>query len=410
VLDFDLYILLSAYKISLDMQITDSSGGCWPTSLQELLLKATLMKTDEALQAWQEWYEQDGLERLDNGSYRLLPLTYRNLQRLGYQDPVLMRLRGINRRAWCENHLLFRRMGPVLGMFQKAGISTMLLKGAALTLMHYRDFGLRPMQDLDILVPEDRALEAAALLESKGWSRNTLPAVSFGEFFLSYRHAAEFMRTEEERLDLHWHLLVRACYREADQLFWDASVPVEFEGNSTRALCATDQLLHACVHGAAWSEIPPLRWVADACCVLESSTIDWERLLQVAASCRVVPSIRDALRYLVNTVGAPVPSEVMERIKLLPVTPTEELEYQFYLKQLGSPGVSQTVRALYPQYQRTMRGKGLVRRVVGIPLFLQHYWGLDRPWQTISRAFDYGTRRVRLLWSGKRLGPEPSRS
>jgi hypothetical protein len=392
------------------MRITDSAGGCWPTPLQELLLKATLLKTDEALQAWEEWYSQDGLERLDNGSYRLLPMTYRNLQKLGYEDPVLMKLRGINRRAWCENHLLFRRMSPALAMFHQAGIPTLLLKGAALTLLHYRDFGLRPMQDLDILVPEDRALEAAALLEVQGWSRNTLASVSFGGFFLLYRHAAEFMRRPDERLDLHWHLLVRTCSREADQLFWDASIPVEFEGNSTRALCPTDQLLHACVHGAEWNEVPPLRWVVDASSVLESSDIDWQRLLQVATTCRVVPALRDALRYLVSTVEASVPIWVVRKLESIPVAPAEELEYQFYLKQLGSPGMSQTVRALYPQYRRTMRGKGLLRRVAGIPLFLQHYWGLDRPIQTISRAMDYGARRMRLLWLGKRLDAEVSSS
>ena len=81
------------------MRITDSTGGCWPTPLQELLLKATLLKTNAALQAWEEWYGQEGLERLDNRSYRLLPLTYRHLQSLGYQDPVLMKLKGISRRG-----------------------------------------------------------------------------------------------------------------------------------------------------------------------------------------------------------------------------------------------------------------------------------------------------------------------
>lgn len=390
------------------MRITDSAGGCWPTPLQELLLKATLLKTDEALQAWREWFGQDGLDRLDSGSYRLLPMTCRNLQRLGYQDPVLMRLRGVNRRAWCENHLLFRRVAPVLAMFHKAGISTLLLKGAALTLLHYRDFGLRPMQDLDILVPEERALDAASLLEGQGWSRNTLPAVSLGKFFLSYRHSADFTRQTQERIDLHWHVLFRACYREADQPFWEASVPVEFDGNSTRALCATDQLLHSCVHGVTWDYVPPLRWVVDACCVLESSPVDWQRLLRIAAICRVIPPLRDALRYLVDTVGAPVPNEVIQKLQSTPVTPMEQLEYQFYLKELGSPGVGQTVRALYPQYQRAMRGKGLLQRIAGIPLFLQHYWGLKKPGDTISRAFDYGTKRMRLLWSGKRLGTEVS--
>ena len=388
------------------MLITDSTGGCWPTPLQELLLKATLLKTSVALQAWQEWFGQEGLDRLDNGSYRLLPLAYRNLQSLGYQDPVLMKLKGVNRRAWCENHLVFRRMAPVLGAFHNAGISTLLLKGAALTLLHYRDFGLRPMQDLDILVPEERALDAVALLEAQGWSRSTLPAVRLGEFFLSYRQSADFTRQPQERLDLHWHVLFQACHREADQLFWEASIPVEFEGISTRALCPTDQLLHACVHGVAWNDIPPLRWVADACCVLESSPIDWQRLLHVATTCRVVPPLRDALRYLVNTVGAAIPEEVVQTLESIPISPTDQLEYQFYLKQLGTPGMRQTVRALYPQYRRTVQGKTWLKKMAGIPLFLQHYWNLDRPWRAIPRTFSYAIKRTRQVWSERRLKTE----
>ena len=34
----------------------------------------------------------------------------------------------------------------------------MLLKGAALILQCYHDAGLRPMRDLDILVPEEQAV------------------------------------------------------------------------------------------------------------------------------------------------------------------------------------------------------------------------------------------------------------
>jgi hypothetical protein len=385
------------------MRITDASGGCWPTPLQELLLKAALLTTDDALLAWKEWYGQDGLERMDNGSYRLLPLAYRNLERLGYQDPVLMKLKGVNRRAWCENHLVFRRMAPVLAEFHKAGIPTMLLKGAALTLLHYRDFGLRPMQDLDVLVPDEQALDAVALLEAQGWTRNTLPAVALGKFFLSFRHSADFTRQPQERIDLHWHVLLQACYSGADRTFWDASVPVEFEGQPTRALCPTDQLLHACVHGVVWNWVPPLRWVADAFCILESSTIDWPRLLDIAVQFRVVPALRDALTYMVKSVDAPIPVEVLQKLQSLPVTPAEQHEYQYYMKQLDSPGVSQTVRALYPQYQRTVKGKSLVSRVAAIPLFLQHYWNLEGRRGTISRAFNYGVKRMRLLWSGRRL-------
>ena len=157
------------------------------------------------------------------------------------------------------------------------------------------------------------------------------------------------------------------------------------------------------MHGVVWNPVPPLRWVADAFCILESSAIDWTRLLDIATQFRVVPALRDALGYLVKTVEAPVPQEVFEKLQILPVTPAEQHEYQYYLKELDSPGVSQTVRALYPQYRRTVKGKSLVQRVAAIPLFLQHYWNLDRQGRTISRMWDYGVRRMRGLWSARSL-------
>ena len=90
-----------------------------------------------------------------------------------------------------------------------------------------------------MLVPEERALDAVALREERGWWGGTLAAVKLGDFFLSYRQSADFTRQAQERIDLHWHVLFQACHREADQLFWEASVPVEFEGIATRALCPT---------------------------------------------------------------------------------------------------------------------------------------------------------------------------
>ena len=60
--------------------------------------------------------------------------------------------------------------------------------------------------------------------------------------------------------------------------------------------------------------------------------------------------------------------------------------------------------SIYKSYRtKSVKGKSLVQRVVAIPLFLQHYWNLDRRRGTISRMWDYGVRRMRVLWSGRRL-------
>ena len=377
------------------MRVTDASGGCWPTPQQELLLKASLLKTDAAVAAWQEWYAQEGLDHLDSGSYRLLPLTHQNLHQLGFQDTILGKLRGVRRRAWCESHYVFRQMSPILGLFQQHGIPTMLLKGAALTLLHYRDFGLRPMRDLDILVPEECAIEAVSLLEAEGWSRKTLPAVKLTDYYFSYPHSAEFSRGPKENFDLHWHVLYQATFAGADKPFWDVSVPVDLEGYATRALCPTDQLLHACVHGIGWNNIPPMRWVADAWVVLESSQIDWARLIRIATDCRVILHLRDGFRYLVRTLNAEIPEEVLQELESAPVTREEELRYQ--TSQMPEVRTTKSaLRSFYFRYRQTVMGKGLLDQTLGVPLFLQHYWNLDGPWRVLPTTLSRGMRRMGL--------------
>ena len=315
-----------------------------------------------------------------------------------------MKLKGVNRRAWCENHMVFRRMAPVLAnlspgrhchpVAERRGPDPAALSrfwapahaGSRRSGSGRAGFGRGR-------APRSRGLVGETPCPRSHWAnfscRTGTPPISparrknalicTGMFF--FRPAIAMPTSPSGKRPSRWSL----------------------RGSRTRALCPTDQLLHACVHGVVWNPVPPLRWVADASCVLASSDIDWYRMLDLATRFRVVPALRDSLRYLVKTLDAPVPEGVLQRLDSTPVTPVEEHEYQYYLKQLDSPGVSQTVRALYPQYRRTVQGKSWLRRVVSIPLFLQHYWNLDRPRRTISRGFNYGVRRMRQLWSGRRL-------
>ena len=87
----------------------------FPTREQELLLRAALLQGEPALQAWQDCKAQVNLEQeLDMGSYRLMPLLYRNLRTLGVDDPLMGKLRGIYGREWYKNQMLFRAMAEVL--------------------------------------------------------------------------------------------------------------------------------------------------------------------------------------------------------------------------------------------------------------------------------------------------------
>src|SRR3990172_6475884 len=109
-------------------------GSMFPTRAQELLLRAALLQGEPARHAWQHWRMQVNLEQeWDAGTYRLLPLVYHNLRALGVDDPLMSKLRGIYRREWYKNQMLFHTIAEVLRLFHAAGIETMILKGSALT-------------------------------------------------------------------------------------------------------------------------------------------------------------------------------------------------------------------------------------------------------------------------------------
>jgi putative nucleotidyltransferase-like protein len=377
------------------MKITDASGGCRPTELQEKLLKACLLKDDRAVTAWREWHAADGLERLDQGSYRLLALLYQNLKGLGVKDPALGTLRGIHRRFWCETKLLFAKMNPVLQQIEDAGIPTLLMKGAPLALLYYADVGQRPMQDLDILVPEDRAWETIQLLHAVGWENDTTGGFNFSKRDLNFRHSLSLRDPSGLEFDLHWHSLYLACYRGADRQFWEASQPMEFDGIPTRTLCATDHLIQACAHGLIWSDIPTIRWASDAVAIMRAGSIDWARVIEVSRELRLILPTREGLRYLKRTLDAPVPEEVIESLERLQATRAEQLEYQRLQDAEAELSVPDTVRGVYARYLRGARGQSLRSKILNFPRFLQFYWKLESPLQVYSNA---------LRWSLWRLG------
>ena len=379
------------------VRISDPNGGCQPTPLQELLLRSALLDGEPCFQAWRQWHGENGMERLDHGSFRLLPLLYWNLHRQAVQHPMMGILKGIHRRAWVENRLLSRRLAPALETIHGAGIPTLMIKGAALGRLHYADVGLRPMNDLDVLVPEERAMETIRLLEEHGWRQTTNGNFRMQKSDLSFRHALQFVSPEGLEIDLHWHALYLACFQSADEAFWKNSVPMEFEGIPTCTLCPTDQLIHACAHGLMWSEIPPVRWVADAVVVMRSAAIDWERLTSLTDQLRIVLPVREGLRYLADSLDVGVPAAAWEGFADRKISRSEILEYQRLQHPMQLQGPLDTFRALYGRYRRNAGARSPLARLGEFVRFLQFHWQVENVWQVWPAAFRWASVRLRRM-------------
>lgn len=301
----------------------------WPSAMQEQLLRATLIEDERALEAWRRVRPAMDIARLDGATQALLPLLRRNLLALGVEDELLELFKGVHRYSWARNQMLLAPMMPVVQALERAGMGTLLLKGAAFVADRRLDAGMRPMNDVDVLVPAQRLAQAVELLLEAG----LMPVGGVAPSYVA-NYAPRFVPSHgfrdalDRQLDLHWHVLHASRQPDADEDFWAASTPVELLGVRTRALCPADELLLVILHGLRWNAIPTYRWVLDAA-LLSGGTIgavDYDRLVVQARKRRVGLALCAGLLYLRRVVEAPVPQDCIDALGRRRAAPLQRLE------------------------------------------------------------------------------------
>ena len=360
---------------------TGVSGGCWPTGEQALLLRAALLHGHEAITAWQLWARAVDIDTLDGASVRLLPHLYRTLEREGVRDELRGRLKGMYRHTWYANHLRLRDTALLVKTLQEQGVEALLLKGAALTLLYYRDPGLWPMDDVDVLVRTDQAQAAVAALSGNGWRPRSPVTANHVES----HHAMDFADATGQRVDLHWHVLPENCGRRADDAFWDRSRRAEVRGVPVRVLDPTDQLFHVCAHGVKWEPIRPLRWIADAAVILAraGAELDWARLARETRQRRLVLPVREALAHLASTLALPVPGAVLSELGAAAVSRAEQWEHRLRTRPAGR--VLGRVPEHWLRYRR-LRADRKGEETIGFIGYLQLVLGCQGVGQLAGRA------------------------
>jgi hypothetical protein len=313
-------------------------GGGWrPTFDQERLLVLALEPRADLADAWRQWrtaHPERDLASLDGGTARLLPLLHAQLGRLPQDDPATAVIRGYFRRSLYHGQLLRARAASVMARFAQVGMPMLVMKGGVLGPVYYDHPAMRPMNDFDVLVPRERAVDAVRILLGAGW-RSTLP---LPELLPEAYHSACFQSPDGIDFDLHWHLLPEACEHGADDAAWTGSEPFAVNGVACRQLCATDLLVVVCAHAAHWMPTSPVRWIADATMILRRAgrRIDWERVAMLAERWHVQLHLRDTLGYLADRWAAPVPARVLQELEAAPGSSIDRRAFRMLGKVPGT--------------------------------------------------------------------------
>ncbi|MEE9189432.1 MAG: nucleotidyltransferase family protein [Candidatus Neomarinimicrobiota bacterium] len=380
----------------------------WPDELQQLLLKATIYQGKDCVDAWNHWTNLADTDHLDPGSLRLFPLLYKNLISNGIDHPLLTRLKGIYKKTWYKNQMLLYQVQHLLSVFDKAEINILLMKGMAHSLLYYKDLGVRPMHDFDVLIPIKHVPYAMNYLVKNGWKpveRPYLATTIPSDNYFRTLHSDGFANSNGEEVDLHWHVLAECCYDEADEFFWQGSVPLTKGDLNTRTLNSTDHLVHTCVHAFRWDTATVLRWIPDTMTILRTSAeqLDWDRVLWVAEEFRLVLQLRSAFNYLTDVFGASIPIEVHQKLEQLPVTRLELKENRIRTSNRLIVGNWIADYYRFRTYSRISKQKNGLLKLFYLPLFYKNIWGIRSWWRMpfvllrkiISRSIIMITRKPR---------------
>ncbi len=249
------------------------------------------------------------------------PLLYWMLSKSGklsfLPEEARNSLRAMYARTWAQNQNILKELEIITRLFHERGIPVVVLKGACFALTIYPDIGLRPMEDLDILVPASRFVEAIAVAESLGYV-NAIPEASPGLNDLLSHHAC--LQKINITLEIHNSLVADKSFTYAVPVdwFWEQTEPLDSSSKDRFGhllmLTPTAQLLYAASHSMLQhgSHSSPLRWYYDLDQLIHVSNdrLDWELLLSQAQKFQWGSALKAALAQTQEYFGTPIPDTV----------------------------------------------------------------------------------------------------
>jgi hypothetical protein len=251
-------------------------------------------------------------------AWRVAPLVYRGLKQAPglAPQPTLALLRRQYAVTAASNLRQFHLLEAVLRAFAERSIPVMLLKGAALVRLAYRDPGLRPMGDVDLLVRREDLRRAADALLSHGLAP-VLPGRE-EQYERDHHHWAPF-KTPDLSLVMELHHDLAAPGSSVQAVIdgvWRRAQPVAGTGAPALAPSASDLVLHQCVHTSSHALFYPLLTLCDLTETVRAATgIDWDGLAETA---REWNASRQAFCFLSLTedlLAPGIPARLLDRLR-----------------------------------------------------------------------------------------------
>ena len=316
--------------------------------------------------------------------HRIGPLLWRALGAAGSLDalgPEGAALGGMADASRMEALLLLpRAVALAVQPLTDAGLEPVVFKGPAVAA-RYPEPGLRPMDDIDLLLPEADHRRALDALGHVGWQvarpagRDTNATVlthrEMPSFFLEVHYALEGVSQRVTALD--------------PGTLWAMRQPLECAGTSAFGLPPAEELVVLAAHaGGPHHRFVRLVWMADLAMIVGAAAphgagVDWDRVCAVAGAARCVNVVGAALE-MAHRAGLDAPAglfplpakgrrgDAMRRLLSVswPLTNLELPGWQ--LRYALTDARAQRVKIYFAHFVRGHGIRARARRVAGLPL------------------------------------------
>jgi hypothetical protein len=246
--------------------------------------------------------------------HRLLPLFERHAAQAGIEMPEATHrdLEFETTQIAARNLLLSSILVQVMDTLRSRGISALSYKGPIVALWAYGELGLRPFDDLDVLVQRRDLALAAKTLRGLGFHLHHPQGDSDGVLAMRTEYHFPYYREQGDVLvELHCRLAPYYFLGNAGaEQPLARAIPASIGLGSFPVLSVEDLLLALCFHGAkhAWQW---LSMVADvALLIAKRPDLDWELLWLRAGRLGARRMVLCSLALAECVFAAPVPAEL----------------------------------------------------------------------------------------------------
>lgn len=218
---------------------------------------------------------------------------------------------------WRRNTPVFGELSELLPVLERPVI---LLKGASLLPTAYKNYGLRSMEDVDMLVRREDAPQINRTLFRLGYRTDielsSYPVTNYLNSLMYRKKGSPLL------LHLHWHIIntIIPNYVCTEKInlgrLWEEAVPIRVRDTNALCLAPHHQLLHLSEHALKHS-YRPLQVVLDIHQWLNyrGGDMDWKRLCKEAEEFRLRSPLFYGLWLSREIFNTKVPEEVVEALR-----------------------------------------------------------------------------------------------